>query len=111
VADRARVKRANFEGDRARLATVEDKFVFSLEQMRQIGRDLVFSSVDLVDVPDGSTLGERTRLLITQVFTQLSADTAILDRYSFLFDDLTEAYARPLGVNERSGFGFFVFTV
>ncbi len=109
VAGRSQLKTAHLLADRGSLGAIEDKFWFSLAYMRDLARKAGFQSVEMVTEPPDTAFGERIRNTIIRIFRRAGEDHDLLSNYDFLFENLTTAYAGPVGMADFTPFGYFVF--
>ena len=109
LTNRPKVKRANLDGDRSKLADIEDKFVFPIDYMRALGDRIGFSHFDCISRAGRSTLGNSARSLIERTCEKLGENTDFLDDYDFLFDSLTQTLGAPMKINGLTPFSYFVF--
>ena len=102
-------KRANLEGDRDSLAEVEDKFMFPIDYMHNLAREIGFARMRCVSPSDAATLGQSSRTIIERTLAQRGAEPGFLDDYAFVFDELTETIGKGMANNHMAPFSFFVF--
>lgn len=94
--DRSGIKMRNLNSDRSHLRSIEDKFQFPVEFLKDLGKQIGFSKVVLSKNKLDFKLGEVAKMGILKVFSQVGVSAEPLDAFQYVFDALTEDYGAPM---------------
>lgn len=94
---------------RAELAPQEDKHMFVISDLQQLGRDIGFQEVEYRNAFHPPRIGAEHKTRIQRVLTRYGVPPERLAPYQFVFDELSDTFGVAMGTAAPCNFGYFIF--
>lgn len=109
IENRATLKRNNLRSDRSDLDSIEDKFQFPIEYMRDLSTKIGYSLFECRSNASNLNFGKMIKSVISRVFIQSNADITEIEEYDYIFDSLSLTYGEAMKEDLKALFSFFIF--
>ncbi len=93
---------------RQELAQLEDKHIYVVSDMLQLGRDLGFRSVEHRNAFTPERIGDDHFHQLSFFMDRLGSSARLLEPYRFVFQELSDTYGTAMGGAAPVNFGYFI---
>ena len=104
-------KHLRLKDDRERISRMEDKYIFSIEEMEALGKKVGYRNTRYVNMGDNAgappAWGYKTQFMSVMKRQGISPDK--IERFDFVFSCFGKTFSDALGGELAEPFGFFVF--